>query len=121
MGSDISGEGSNDNTIEQNLQGAKKTCCYVASYHCGDFKCNSNWNIVSKWLFFILTNARHPVSIVLGQKAVKRFQKKMSGENRSLVKKRPQYLLSATNVAQPNKKSNYKNSSKFRFIVLLSS
>ena len=24
MGSDISGEGSNDNTIEQNLQGAKK-------------------------------------------------------------------------------------------------
>ena len=45
----------------------------------------------------------------------------MSGEKRSLDKKRPQYLLSATNVAQPNKKSNYKNSSKFRFIVLLSS
>ena len=47
MGSDISGEGSNDNTIDQNLQGAKKNlllkplkqaCIYVASYHCGDFK-----------------------------------------------------------------------------------
>ena len=79
----------------------------------------SNWKIISKWLFFIPTNARHPVSIVLGQKAVNRFQKKMSGEYRSLDKKRPQYLLSTTNVAQP-KKGNYKNSSKLRFIVLLS-
>ena len=29
----------------------------------------------------------------------------MSGENRSLDKKRPQYLLCATNVAQPKKKA----------------
>ena len=45
MGCDISG--SNDNTIDQNLQGAKKNLLlkplkqpwiYVASYHCGDFK-----------------------------------------------------------------------------------
>ena len=31
MGSDISGEGSNDNTIEQNLQGAKKLAVVKAT------------------------------------------------------------------------------------------
>ena len=99
MGCDISG--SNDNTIDQNLQGAKKKLLlkplkqpwiYVASYHCGDFNWYSNWKIIPKWLFFIPTNARHPVSIVLGQKAVHRFQKK-----------RPRYMLLTTNVAQPKK------------------
>ena len=48
-------------------------------------------------------------------------EKNWVGENRSLDKKRPRYILLTTNVAQPKKKDNYKNSSKFRFIVLLSS
>ena len=60
MGSDISGEGSNDNTIDQNLQGAKKMLLLKPLKTAIDLCC-----IISLWRFQMLFKLENTLKMAI--------------------------------------------------------